>query len=457
MMIAIVGAGPAGLSAAHELAAQGREVHVFDAGKDVSERRWEDPFDLLHGMGGAGTFSDGKINYHPQIGGDLQSFVGREGAWALMGDVERLFQRYDVEVIPTDEASTHALERRAAQHGLRFLPIRQAHVGSDHLTALIRRLADDLCAAGVTFHLGRWVEDVAVEDGCARGVVLEGGETVAAERVILAPGRVGSEWMRRTAEGHGLTIHYNPVDIGVRVEVPSMVMEEIIAVSYDPKFYVRTPTYDDRVRTFCVSPLGYVAKEVYRSEGAVGVNGHSLRDQKSANTNFALLTSINLTEPLESTTAYGISIARLATTIGGGRPILQSLGDLRRHRRSTWGRLDKSPGDVAPTLTDVTPGDITMALPHRIVTDLLEALEMLARVIPGLDADRTLLYALELKRYATRPQTDRHLQTEVQGLYVAGDGAGVARGIAGAAATGIIAARGILSEGGGSPEPERPG
>jgi len=148
---------------------------------------------------------------------------------------------------------------------------------------------------------------------------------------------------------------------------------------------------------------------------------------------------------VESTSAYGLSIAHLATTIGGGKPILQSLGDLRRHRRSTWGRLQKSPGDVTPTLTDVTPGDISMALPHRITTDLLEGLEMLAQVIPGLDADRTLLYALELKRYATRLKTDRNLQTEISGLYVAGDGAGVARGIGGAAATGEIAARGIIA------------
>jgi uncharacterized FAD-dependent dehydrogenase len=191
-----------------------------------------------------------------------------------------------------------------------------------------------------------------------------------------------------------------------------------------------------------------VVKEVYAEEGVVGVNGHALKDRDSENTNFALLVSVGLTEPVESTTAYGTAIAQLATTIGGGRPTLQSLGDLRRHRRSTWGRLQKSPGDVVPTLMDVTPGDITMALPHRLVTDLLEALEILARVIPGLDADRTLLYALELKRYATRPHTDKHLQTEVGGLYVAGDGAGIARGIGGAAATGIIAARGIIASAG---------
>jgi len=444
--VAIVGAGPAGLFAARKLARHGLEVIVLDMGKDVTDRVRTEPFDLLHGMGGSGTFSDGKINFHTEVGGNLYEFMSRDEAWELVGEIESVLAGYGVEVIPTNDQQTRELERRAARCGVQFLPIRQAHVGSDHLTELIQRFADDLRQMGVQFRMETHVDDVVIDGGRVSGLALRGGEIVSADHVLLAPGRVGSEWMRRVAEGVGLTIQYNPVDVGVRVELPAIVMEEVIAVSYDPKFYVRAPTYDDRVRTFCVSPRGFVVKEVYKEEGAVGVNGHSLKGRLSDNTNFALLVSINLTEPVESTTAYGISMARLATTIGGGRPILQSLGDLRRHRRSTWGRLRKSPGDVAPTLTDVTPGDISMALPHRVVTDLEEALEMLAGVIPGLNADRTLLYALELKRYATRPQTDRHLQTQVPGLYVAGDGAGVARGIAGAAATGTIAARGIIAE-----------
>jgi hypothetical protein len=351
-----------------------------------------------------------------------------------------------VETIPTDEEGTRELERRAAESGVRFLPLRQAHIGSDHLTRLIERFGEDLRQMGVTFRLRTTVTDISSSGGRIKGLVLEDGEFVEADFILLAPGRVGSEWMRGVAQDHGISVTYNPIDVGVRVEVPAIVMEEVVEVSYDPKFYIRTPTYDDRVRTFCVSPLGFVVKEVYEAEGVVGVNGHALKGRLSNNTNFALLTSINLTKPIESTTAYGISIARLATTIGGGKPILQSLGDMRRHRRSTWGRLQKSPGDVAPTLTDVTPGDIAMALPHRIVTDLIEGLEMLAEVIPGLDADRTLLYALELKRYATRPHTDAKLQTEIHGLYVAGDGAGIARGIGGAAATGTIAARGMIEQ-----------
>ena len=446
--VAIVGAGPAGLFAAHELAQAGLDTVVFDMGKEVSLRQRGDPFDLLHGMGGSGTFSDGKVNFHPEVGGDLFHFLERDRAWGLVSHIEEILRGYGVEPIPTDPERTRELERRAATCGVNFLPIRQAHIGSDHLTALMVRFGDDLARMGVRFRFNTRVAEVAAESGRVTGLKLEGGELVQADTVLLAPGRIGSEWMRQVAEDLGLTVSYNPVDIGVRVEVAAIVMEDVIAICYDPKFYIRTPSYDDRVRTFCVSPQGFVVKEVYEDEGVVGVNGHALKDSSSGNTNFALLTSINLTQPVESTTAYGLSIARLATTIGGGRPTLQSLGDLRRHRRSTWGRLQKSPGDVAPTLRDVTPGDISMALPHRIVTDLLEGLAMLAAVIPGLDADRTLLYALELKRYATKPHTDRNLQTEVQGLYVAGDGAGVARGIGGAAATGEIAARGIIAAAG---------
>jgi uncharacterized protein len=443
--VVIIGAGPAGLFAALELAQGGLGVTVLDMGKPVAERDRGDGFDLLHGLGGSGTFSDGKINFHPQVGGDLMEFMSPNQAWALMDHIEALFERYDVAVMATDDQSTLDLEKQAAKAGVRFLPIRQAHIGSDHLTAMMQRFYEDLLDLGVQFRFGTRATDVVAEEGRVHGVILDDGEMVPADAVLLAPGRIGSEWVRRILQQHGLSVVYNPVDIGVRVELPAIVMADVIAVSYDPKFYIRAPTYDDMVRTFCVSPHGFVVKETYAEEGVVGVNGHALKDRNSNNTNFALLTSINLTEPVESTTAYGVSIARLATTIGGGRPTVQSLGDLRRHRRSTWSRLSKSPGDVVPTLEDATPGDISMALPHRIVTDLLEALDILARIIPGLDADRTLLYAPELKRYANKPKTDRHLQTELAGLFVAGDGAGVARGIGGAAATGEIAARGILA------------
>ncbi|MGB9623205.1 MAG: NAD(P)/FAD-dependent oxidoreductase, partial [Candidatus Bathyarchaeia archaeon] len=194
---------------------------------------------------------------------------------------------------------------------------------------------------------------------------------------------------------------------------------------------------------FCTCPRGFVVREAY-GEGLFGVNGYSMRDTGSSNVNFALLTKVGLTEPLENTMEYGRRIAQLSNTIGGGRPLLQRLGDLRAHRRSTWERIKKS--YVEPTLRDVTPGDISMAYPSRIVKNVLESLEILDTVIPGVNSESTLIYAPEIKFYAMRIQTDNHLRTRISNLYVAGDGAGISRGIVGAAATGIIAARSILSQ-----------
>jgi uncharacterized FAD-dependent dehydrogenase len=242
----------------------------------------------------------------------------------------------------------------------------------------------------------------------------------------------------------GVDMNYNPIDIGVRVEVPNEVMDQVIhdCGSWDPKFHIYPPSYDDFVRTFCVCPAGYVVREAYEDD-LFGVNGHSMRDTSSPNTNFALLNRVSLTRPLENTTEYGRRIAQLANTLGGRRPLIQRLGDLRGRRRSTWKRIERS--YVEPTFREVTPGDISMAFPHRIVRNLLESLEMLDRVMPGIKSDSTLIYAPEIKFYAMRISSDNQLRTAIPNLYVAGDGSGVSRGIVGAAATGIIAAKGIAS------------
>jgi uncharacterized FAD-dependent dehydrogenase len=215
-------------------------------------------------------------------------------------------------------------------------------------------------------------------------------------------------------------------------------------VNRDPKFHIITKTFDDFVRTFCTNHQGYVMEERY--DDHVGVNGQSLRARKSHNTNFAFLVHIDLTQPVTDTTSYGQSIAYLATTIGGGRPLLQRLGDLRKGRRSTWQRIER--GHVNPTLRSVTPGDISMALPGRIVTDLLEGLERLDQVSPGVASDSTLLYAPEVKFYAMKVGVDKNMETNVANIFVAGDGAGLSRGIVTSAATGLLAARGIMKKAG---------
>lgn len=268
------------------------------------------------------------------------------------------------------------------------------------------------------------------------------GELIKTKYIIVAPGRGNADWFLKISEKIGLKANHGPIDVGVRVEVPSIIMESITEINHDPKFHIYTNTYDDFVRTFCTNPYGFVVEENYGD--IVGVNGHSMADKKSENTNFSFLTRIELTEPVENTTSYGKSIAKLTTTLGGGKPLLQRLGDLKRGRRSTWDRLKKSSFD--PTLKQITPGDIAMALPHRIVTNIIEGLEKLDKVIPGVSDDHTLLYAPEIKYYAMKTNVNSDLETSVSDIFVAGDGAGLSRDVTNACATGILAARGILKK-----------
>jgi hypothetical protein len=221
-------------------------------------------------------------------------------------------------------------------------------------------------------------------------------------------------------------------------------MDPICEINRDAKFRMRTKTFDDYVRTFCMNHRGFVVEEVY--EKHVGVNGHSFRDKQTENTNFAFLVRIELTEPVEDTIKYGKSIAMLATTIGGGKPVLQRLVDLVNGRRSTWQRIGRS--IIEPTLKHVTPGDISMAMPHRIVTDIIEGLEKLDEVIPGIVSDSTLIYAPEVKFYAMRFLVNDNMETNISNLFVAGDGAGLSRDIINASATGVLAGRGILRKSG---------
>lgn len=431
--VIIVGAGPAGLFAALELMDKA-EVLVIDKGKNIDER-----FNDIQGVGGAGGISDGKLNLHPKIGGDLTEFVSDKEAYDLIDRVDEIFVKHGA---PEEEKlSADELLRRAAASGIEFLPIKQRHIGSDRLPALINSIKRELENGGVKFRLQTTVEDFLISDDGVNGVLTE-KEKIRSDYVILAPGRAGSPWLSSVIKKHGIPLKHMPIDIGVRMEVPSSIYEDVVEINWDPKFRMRVPTHDDFVRTFCTSPYGFVVKDAYGK--AVGVNGHSMRHKRSNNTNFAFLVKIDLTEPVEDTTAYGYSIAKLATTIGGGSPIIQRLGDLRRGRRSTWDRIKRS--YVAPTLIEVTPGDISMALPYRILMDIIEGIDMLDHVVPGVASDSTLLYAPEIKFSAMRIITKEGFETPIKGLYTVGDGAGVSRGIVSAAATGLIAAEHLIAK-----------
>jgi len=458
--VIIVGGGPAGLFAAYYLSEHSDlRVLLIEKGRKPHERKCPisdtqkcvhcNPCNILCGIGGAGLFSDGKLNYIPKLGKtDLTQFMSRSEAAALIDETEMIFNRFgmDAEVYPTDMDAARGFRKLAKKYGIDLMLIKQKHLGSDALPGHIAGMAQYIQNKGVEFMSATSVEDIQTQDGRVSGVITAAGP-IGAANVILAPGRVGADWVSKVVRKYGIEVRHRGIEVGVRVELHNDIMQDLCRVIYDPTFFIQTQKYDDQTRTFCTNFGGYVAQENYRH--FVCVNGHAFREKKSENTNFAFLSKVILTEPVTDNQAYGESIGQLASLIGGGKPILQRFGDLKRGRRSTWNRVNK--GYIEPTFKDVVGGDMAMALPERILTNLHEGLEKLNNVLPGVSNDETLLYAPEIKFFATQVETTNQLETCIPGLYVAGDGPGVAGNIVSASATGLIPAKAILARGGPRP------
>lgn len=449
----IVGGGPAGLFAAHYLAENtNKKVLLLEKGRHPKKRKCpikEDqeclkcnPCNILSGIGGAGLFSDGKLNFIHKLGKtDLTQFLPKSKAMDLISETEEIFNRFDMDgkVYPTDMDSAKEMRKQARKYGIELLLIRQKHLGSDCLPRHIAAMAEHIENKGVSIACNEEVREVLTKNGYVTGVATD-KQTYHTDSLILAPGRVGADWMSELAGKMGLGVTQRGIEVGVRVEVHNEIMQDITDIIYDPTFFIQTQKYDDQTRTFCTNRGGFVSLENYQD--FVCVNGHAYMNTKSENTNFAFLSKVVLTDPVTDNHSYGEAIGRLATLIGGGKPLLQRFGDLKRGRRSTWNRVKK--GYIEPSMKNVVCGDIAMALPERILANVIEGLEQLNCVIPGASNSETLLYAPEIKFFATQVITDKNLQTGIKGLFVAGDGPGVAGNIVSAAATGLLAAKGIV-------------
>ncbi|MEA2056571.1 MAG: FAD-dependent oxidoreductase [Patescibacteria group bacterium] len=440
--VAIVGAGPAGLFAAYELTKnpkKRKKVIVIERGASIKKRKKQD---AMCGVGGAGTFSDGKLHYTPVLSHEkILDIVPKHEYVKEVNYVEKLFKKFGVDAPYTPEhiEEAEALVEFCQKKGVKLYIRRCQHVGSDHLPSVIENMAETLKKQGVKFVYQSKIAEVITKKN--KVVELKNKKkSYKADQFILCPGRVGARWLQKQAEKIGLDYTYQKVEIGVRVEFPAGIMDEHSQILHENIYSVRTPTYDDIARTFCPCPRGRVAVEKYGEY--IAVNGYSNADSTSPNSNFNLCTEVRLTDPAENTTDYAILVAKTTSLLGQGKPIIQRLTDFRKGRRSTWKRIKRS--YVTPTLKGATPGDISLAMPHRIVTNIIEGLTMLDRVLPGLNSGSTLIYAPEIKLRGSRIKMNKRMQTQIKNLYVAGDGPGASGNIVGAAATGILAAKGLL-------------
>ena len=456
--VIIVGAGPAGLFAARELSKANKKVLLLDKGKDINKRACPlkfgakecvqcKPCNVVCGWGGAGAFSDGKLTLTPDFGGNMEQYCGRQNLISLIDEVDKIYLEHGASEVLFKPQGEHvaSIIDRARRSGLEVLPAIIRHMGTDRSKEILHSLylyIKERCdvLTNTTVH-----EVLLDKDGSVRGVMLEDGREMESKCVLLAPGREGAPWMEETIKKIGLDIASLPVDIGVRVEIPAAWSKDITDNFYEIKAILDTPTFDDKVRTFCMCPNGEVTTEYQSRQGILTVNGHSNRDEshKTENTNFAILVSTRFTRPFNDPTGYGSHIARLANMLAGGI-MVQRLGDLRKGRRSTPERIMR--GLVRPTLESAEPGDLSFVLPYRHLTGILEMITALDDIMPGINSQHTLLYGVEVKFFSLKLDLDSSLATKIPGLWAAGDGAGVTRGVIQASASGIWAARAILEK-----------
>lgn len=463
--VIIVGAGPSGYMCAYELANQNKDLKILllDKGRNIYQRRcpvlehklekcpvnqkgYQECYpacSITNGFGGAGAYSDGKFNITTEYGGWLTDYISPEQLISLIEYVDKVNLKYGAtEVITNPETDkVREIERRAMSAGVKLLRSKVRHLGTEENLKILTRIYDDLNKQ-IEMRFSSKVVDIIVEEGKVKGVKLDNGETIEGKYVVLGVGREGSRWLNELFEKHKIPMSQTQVDIGVRVECPNLVMEEINENLYEGKFLYKT-SVGSTVRTFCSNPSGHVVMENY--QGVINVNGHSYSDSKyaSENTNFALLVSHHFEEPFKKPNEYALKVSSLANQLSCGSVIVQKYGDIKLGRRSTTKRIEE--GFVRPTLKEAVPGDLALALPYKTMRSIIEMIEVLDKITPGIATEHTLLYGVEAKYYSAHPQMDNKLEVDgIANLYVAGDGAGLTRGLAQASACGVYIARNIL-------------
>ena len=457
--VIIIGAGPSGIFCAYELKDKRPELSVLliEKGRAIENRNCPKritkkcigckPCSITTGFAGAGAFSDGKLSLSPDVGGNLPEILGYEKAKELIHESDEIYLKFgaDTHVYGVDkEKEIREIRKKAISANLKLIECPIRHLGTEEGYKIYARLQPHLENVGVDMIFMTMVTDIIIEDGHVCSVVTDKGDTFHADRIVAAVGREGADWLSHLCRDHGIETQVGTVDIGVRVEVRDEVMEFLNDNLYEAKLVFYTPTFDDKVRTFCTNPSGEVATEYYENGLAV-VNGHAYKSKeyKTENTNFAILVSKNFTKPFKTPIEYGKQIAQLSNMLCDGKILVQTYGDFKKGRRSTEERMCRN--NLIPTLKDAVPGDLSLVFPHRIMVDIKEMIEALDKVTPGIASDETLLYGVEVKFYSNKVVVNTDFETNVKGLYAIGDGASVTRGLQQASANGLSVARSILS------------
>ncbi len=455
--ILIIGAGPAGIFTAIELIRQGdrRHVTLVEKGQPIERRRCPKtttrqcvncrPYcHITTGFSGAGAFSDGKLSLSYEVGGDLPSLIGEDFAQELIDYADKIYLEFGADTHVEGLGNTEAVKEirlRAIRAGLKLVDCPIRHMGTERAQTIYLAIEQYLAAHGVEMIFGYEATNVLLDGDRCLGATVTDGHTekeITADETIIATGRRGAEWLERICAEHHIAHQPGTVDIGVRVEVRSEVMEKINEVLYESKLIGYPQPFRNKVRTFCQNPGGFVSQENYDHNLAV-VNGHSYKELKSENTNLAILVSHNFNVPFNQPIEYAQKVGELTNMLGAGHILVQRYGDILDGKR-TWEK-ELAQSNVHPTLPDAVAGDITSAMPYRAMTNILGFIQAMDEVVPGFAARETLLYSPELKFYSNRVRMDADLNTSVRSLHCLGDSSGWTRGLMMASIMGVLMGR----------------
>lgn len=458
--VIIVGAGPAGIFTAYELKKQKPQSKILlvEAGKQIDKRHC--PKDrtnvcvsckpychITSGFSGAGAFSDGKLSLSYEVGGDLPNLVGAKTAQEFIDYTDKIYLDFGadtkVEGIDNNNA-VKEIRRKAIQGGLKLVDCPIRHLGTEKAQEIYLKIQNHLLEVGVEIKFDKLVKNLIIENNSITGALLtdsltkKKNEEVFSNKVVVATGRKGADWLKDMCVEHNINHSAGPVDIGVRVELRNEVMESVNNVLYESKLIGHPLPFKDKVRTFCQNPGGFVSQENYDNNLAI-VNGHSYKNLKSDNTNLAILSSHNFAEPFNEPIEYGKKVAELVNMLGNGKILVQRYGDILDGKRTWEHELYES--NVKHTLPDAEAGDLTSAIPYRTMTNILNFIEAMDTVVPGFASRETLLYGPEIKFYSNKIKLDTNFETNIKGLHCLGDSSGWTRGLMMASAMGVMMGR----------------
>jgi len=455
--VIIVGAGPSGIFTALEIVrhTSDKKVLIVEKGRSIDKRHCPKeetktcvsckPYcHITTGFSGAGAFSDGKLSLSYEVGGDLPKLIGSNKVQEYIEYTDKIYLEFGadpkVEGIENNDAIKE-IRRKAIEAGLKLVDCPIRHLGTEKAQEIYFKIQNYLLDSGVDIRFGSVVKDIIIEDGEVKGVQVADSNTkeneniLYGDRVVLATGRKGADWLKDMCLKHEINHSAGTVDIGVRVEVRNEIMEKVNNVLYESKLIGYPPPFRNKVRTFCQNPGGFVSQENYDNNLAI-VNGHSYKDKKSENTNLAILSSHNFSHPFNQPIQYGKKVAELVNMLGNGKILVQRYGDILDGKRTWQDELEQS--NVKPTLPDAVAGDITSAIPYRPMMNILNFIRAMNTVVPGFASRETLLYGPEIKFYSNKINIDQNFETNIKGLYCLGDSSGWTRGLMMASVMGVL-------------------